>query len=166
MGNAVLITGGNSMQQLFSGVMTEKYAKEITHWKYEAPYDFYNLNSSTIKEFLENEYAYVFDKNQGLVGFFCIGEAAQVPAGHKFGAYPEGFVDVGLGMKPELTGKGNGSSFFSFILNQIPMNAHTSFRLTVAKFNQRAIRLYQKSGFVPAVEFKHNSTEFITMVKE
>ncbi|WP_231710683.1 hypothetical protein [Gracilibacillus suaedae] len=51
------------------------------------------------------------DKNNGLVGFFCIGKPAQVPAGFKVGAYQEGFVDIGIGMKPELTGRGNGSSF-------------------------------------------------------
>ncbi|MDF2788980.1 MAG: family N-acetyltransferase [Neobacillus sp.] len=39
-------------------------------------------------------------------------------------------------------------------------------RLTVAIFNQRAIHLYTKLGFVKKVEFNRDTTEFITMVKK
>lgn len=155
------------MKQLIVRDMNENFAKEILNWKYESPYDFYNLNSDSTKEFLENKYYCVIDKsNEELIGFFCIGESAQVPTGSQFGAYSEGLVDIGIGMKPELTGRGNGSNFFSFILRQIQKNSHTPLRLTVAKFNHRAIHLYEKFGFVKTVEFMNKSTGFITMVKK
>ena len=38
-------------------------------------------------------------------------------------------------------------------------------RLTVAKFNKRAIHLYEKLGFVSVTEFTSHTTEFMTMVK-
>ncbi|WP_309299184.1 N-acetyltransferase [Ureibacillus sinduriensis] len=40
-----------------------------------------------------------------------------------------------------------------------------SIRLTVAKFNQRAIRLYEKLGFKKDKEFWTDRAEFMTMVK-
>lgn len=153
------------MQQLFKRDMQENYAMEISKWKYPAPYDFYNLNSNSIKEFLENEYYCIFDNSDELIGFFCIGESAQVPAGVQFGAYLEDFVDIGIGMKPELTGSGKGTIFFSFILGEILMFAKTPIRLSVAKFNHRAIHLYEKCGFVKATEFFNKSTGFITMIR-
>ncbi|MFN7249931.1 MAG: GNAT family N-acetyltransferase [Anaerobacillus sp.] len=155
------------MQQLLVRDMNEFFAKEILNWKYEFPYDIYNLTPDSIKELIENDYYCVIDKinEEGLVGFFCIGDSAQVPTGSQFGAYPKGFVDIGIGMKPELTGRGNGKDFFSFILNQIQKNAYTPLRLTVANFNHRAIHLYEKFGFVKTLEFTNGSTGFITMVK-
>jgi len=68
-------------------------------------------------------------------------------------------------MKPELTGKGYGSEFFSFILNQLQQESHSPLRLTVATFNTRAIHLYEKLGFTKVMEFTA-STEFITMKKD
>lgn len=158
------------MQQFMVKDIIEHYAKEILNWQYESPYDFYNLNANTnsIKEFLENEYYVVMDtcSKGDLVGFYCIGESAQVPSGAQIGAYPDGYIDIGIGMKPDLTGKGNGTIFFSFILNQILINPDLPLRLTVAKFNHRAIHLYEKFGFVRTAEFKNSSTRFITMVKK
>lgn len=155
------------MEQLIVRDMNENVAKEILNWKYESPYDFYDSHSDAIKEFLKGEYYCVIDKsNEKLVGFFCVGEAAQVPAGSSLGAYSEGFLDIGIGMKPEQTGRGNGSIFFSFILSQVNRNAHLPLRLTVAKFNLRAIHLYEKFGFVRTIEFMNKSTGFITMIKD
>lgn len=155
------------MEQLIVVEMNEKFAREIVDWKYESPYDFYNSSPDSLDEFLEEKYFCVIDKsNEELVGFFCVGESAQVPIGSQYGAYTEGFVDIGIGMKPELTGRGMGTRFFSFIVSQIEGNSHKPLRLTVAKFNHRAIHLYEKMGFVKNIEFMNRSTEFITMVKK
>jgi [ribosomal protein S18]-alanine N-acetyltransferase len=100
------------------------------------------------------------------LAFFCIGDAAKVPIGIQFGAYSEEFIDIGIGMKPELTGHGYGITFFSFILEHIKDHfKDIPIRLTVAKFNQRAIHLYEKFGFIKKMEFKKDPTAFITMVK-
>lgn len=86
-------------------------AISISNWRYDAPYDFYNMDSDNIKELINGSYSAIMDDSDSLVGFFCVGSSAQVPAGHEQGAYSEdgsedGFVDVGLGMRPDLTGKG------------------------------------------------------------
>ena len=143
-------------------------AIQILNWKYNAPYDFYNNeeNEESIKELLGNSYSIVVDENNQLIGFFCIGNSAQVPAGTQYGAYSEKCIDIGLGMRPDLTGQGLGYSFFSFILSHVQeADQSVPLRLTVAKFNERAIRLYEKLGFKKRMEFSNGSTVFLTMVR-
>jgi ribosomal protein S18 acetylase RimI-like enzyme len=152
--------------ELFIKDMSEKFAVEIVNWRYEAPYDFYNneVTSEAINEMIENPYYAVINQSEELVGFFCIGSTAQVPIGHQFGAYSEEFLDIGIGMKPDLTGKGLGSTFFSKVLQTIEKDK--PLRLTVAEFNRRAIHLYMKLGFIEKMKFKRDSIEFIVMIKE
>ncbi|TKC19011.1 GNAT family N-acetyltransferase [Robertmurraya kyonggiensis] len=148
--------------------MNEEFAIEILDWKYEPPYDFYNNESDpqSLKELMENSYYVVVDNNKKIVGYFCIGDSAKVPIGVQFGAYNEELIDIGIGMNPSLTGKGYGATFFSFILSFIEENfLRVPFRLTVAKFNQRAIHLYEKFGFEKEMEFDRGDTRFMTMVR-
>ncbi|MFP7297128.1 GNAT family N-acetyltransferase [Neobacillus niacini] len=155
--------------QLFVKKMTEEYAKQILSWKYEPPYDFYNNeeSSESLNELLENPYYAVLDTDETLIGFFCIGSAAQVPFGRTQGAYTEDLSDIGVGMNPSLTGQGFGAEFFSFILSYILETYKVeSLRLTVAAFNQRAITLYTKLGFVKKMKFSRGAVDFIIMVKK
>ncbi|HWL22492.1 MAG TPA: GNAT family N-acetyltransferase [Ureibacillus sp.] len=156
------------MNELIVKEMNRSLAEEILTWKYEPPYDLYNneLNEEGIQEILTSGYKAVVNSLDELIGFYCVGNSAQVPVGHQFGVYSESFPDIGIGMMPNLTGKGNGSKFFTFILKQIQMEHGLPLRLTVAKFNDRAIRLYEKFGFTKVAEFNNATTEFITMVKE
>ena len=120
-----------------------------------------------MKERLDGSYFAIVNDNKELFGFFCTGENAQVPSGQENGVYLEDLIDVGLGMNPKLIGKGNGLDFCSFILRNIEKNyKDTPIRLTVAKFNQRAIHLYEKLGFIEKDEFSNAFAEFITMVKK
>jgi [ribosomal protein S18]-alanine N-acetyltransferase len=80
-----------------------------------------------------------------------------------FRVYEEKLLDIGLGMRPDQTGKGFGYVFFSFILSHINEQC---VRLTVASFNTRAIHLYQKLGFLKVSEFKHKGINFIIMVRK
>lgn len=149
--------------------MNEHFARQILNWEYEEPYDLYSneFSMEALEELLDNPYFSIIDNRGELIGFFCIGKSAQVPIGTYFGAYEQTHIDIGIGLKPELTGKGLGSSFFSFILSYIEeMSGRISLRLTVAKFNSRAIHLYEKLGFTKKMEFNIEDFEFMTMVKE
>lgn len=148
--------------------MTSRHASDILNWVYDPPYDFYNLafSNQALQELLGQSYRSVTNQYGELIGFFCTGEPAQVPIGHDFGAYPEGYLDIGIGMKPELTGRGNGFAFLSFILQDLQKQyPDIPFRLTVAAFNERAIKLYTKLGFREVSEFSRESATFIVMVK-
>jgi GNAT superfamily N-acetyltransferase len=149
--------------------MTEEYAKEILQWQYESPYEFYNneLNDEGLKELLDGTYVAVVDEKNQLTGYYCTGKNALVPAGNQYGAYTENMIDIGIGLKPDLTGSGLGRSFFTFILQNIEMANIESlpFRLTVASFNNRAIKLYKNVGFLTQIRFESSGTPFQTMVK-
>ncbi|MCL6443460.1 MAG: GNAT family N-acetyltransferase [Alicyclobacillus sp.] len=155
--------------KLYTVPMTHAAALDIASWRHDPPYDFYNLDGTedAVNELLNGAYRSVTLDDGQLVGFYCLGESAQVPAGHAFGAYRRDggdVVDVGIGMRPALTGRGFGSQFFAHVLMDIwSRHPHADLRLTVAHFNQRAIRLYEKFGFRHEVEFVHHGTLFETM---
>lgn len=155
--------------KLYIEHMNEEMANEILNWKYEKPYDFYNneVTDEAMQELLDGTYHALVDEVRQLIGFFCIGNSAQVPIGNRFGVYIDDYVDMGLGMNPNLVGKGNGFEFCAYILKFIKENYKgTPIRLTVAKFNQRAIHLYEKLGFVFQHEFSTDFADFMTMVKK
>ncbi|WP_020375543.1 GNAT family N-acetyltransferase [Sulfobacillus thermosulfidooxidans] len=140
-------------------------ASKISSWKYSEPYDFYNMNDDAGMDELLNGTYFKVHEDEMLVGYCCFGKSAIVPIGLQFGAYPEnGTVDVGLGMRPDLTGQGRGYVFVSSIL-EFAMAEYNSnhFRLTVAQFNKRAIALYEKLGFKPIMVFPMGDVEFLTM---
>ena len=62
--------------------------------------------------------------------------------------YNDGVLEIGLGLHPDLTGRGDGLSIvmagLSFATNKF---APRLFKLSVATFNVRAIKVYERSGF-------------------
>ncbi|SDL80583.1 GNAT family N-acetyltransferase [Sediminibacillus halophilus] len=145
--------------------LNEESAREISSWKYEEPYDLYSHDGSPalINELLNGSY-YGARVNESLIGYYCYGESAQVPAGKKEGFYGGTALDIGLGLRPNLTGKGFGTSFLS---RGMEFGSTTfqpdRFRLTVAAFNQRAVIVYQRLGFTIQGAFMNNNIEFIVM---
>jgi RimJ/RimL family protein N-acetyltransferase len=130
--------------------MTLADAAAIARWRYEPPYDRYDLPEADLEGWL----AAALDRANGyqaarsgddLVGFCCFGPDARVPGGEYGG---EGVLDVGLGLRPDLTGRGLGRGFVGAVLALAERErAPTTFRLTVAAFNRRAIRVYEALGF-------------------
>jgi [ribosomal protein S18]-alanine N-acetyltransferase len=147
-------------------------AKQISEWAYQEPYSIYCMDGSDecINELLDCLYYTVTDDKNNIVGYYCFGEAAQVPVGRQFGVYSDNDkTDIGLGINPNLCGKGLGYDFLkngmSFASDQLSIK---EFRLTVAVFNQRAIKVYERLGFRKVASFMRaieNSTiEFIVMI--
>ncbi len=130
--------------------MTLDVAKVIQQWTYEEPYSLYSFGEedNVISEFMNGSYYYVMDKKEKLIGYFCFGKSAQVPAGYKVNAYEDHLLDIGLGMSPDETGKGKGKIFLQegvdFGTKKYKM---IGCRLTVAAFNKRAKKVYEREGF-------------------
>ena len=63
--------------------VSEGNAREITTWRYNPPYDLYDLEPRHLAGLLNPDYRYhqVLEKNGGLVGYCCFGIDAQVPGG-------------------------------------------------------------------------------------
>lgn len=124
----------------------------MTSWRYPAPYDFYDWETEDDPADLLSHVAgcvVADDFNGHLAGFICFGVTGQVPGGQRARLYGEPMIDIGLGLRPDLTGRGIGLSFVQAGL-AFGQAHHGSqpFRLTVAAFNERAIRVYERAGFV------------------
>jgi ribosomal-protein-alanine N-acetyltransferase len=135
-----------------------------------SPYDVYDLEPDELAEgaayFLDpdlNCYG-VFNERDELVAYCTFGPDGQVPGGE----YAEGALDIGLGVRPDLTGEGKGLSFVDAVVGFAPRNfGHEMLRVTVAAFNERAQRVWAKAGFQIAQRFERepDGMEFVVMVR-
>jgi len=126
--------------------LNEQWAEELCSWHYEPPYDFYSWKDWDQMRLHGHEfgdpvirslqYAGVLDTNGCLAGF------AQF--------FPLlGVTRIGLGMRPDLCGQGLGYSFFQAIVQEARRRAPLDeLDLEVHVWNVRAIRTYEKVGFV------------------
>ena len=130
--------------------MTQAEAEEVAAWEYEPPYSFYDATADEADlrllldaESREGRNFSVCDDDGALVGFF-----EYKPRGAD--------VEIGLGLRPDLTGRGLGVEFVGAALEfgRDRFRPET-FRLAVAAFNRRAIRVYERAGFEPVREYDH-----------
>ncbi|QBD83715.1 GNAT family N-acetyltransferase [Ktedonosporobacter rubrisoli] len=146
--------------------MNDDEARTIAAWHYEPPYDFYDMNKDLedLKELLDackrtDAYFSVINENDELIGFFT------------FSPQPEqNLLEIELGLRPDLTGKGLGSAFLEAGLTFArDAFAPASFALSVATFNKRAIRTYLHAGFRPRDIFMQQTNgsqfEFLRMIR-
>jgi RimJ/RimL family protein N-acetyltransferase len=142
---------------------------EIVRWRYDPPYDIYNLDDDeTVIQYalnLENNFYKMENENWGLVGFCSFGIDGQVPGGD----YGEDALDIGMRIRPDLTGQGLGSGFVAEVL-KFAREAYspTRIRVTIAAFNKRAQRVWEVNGFRRHDRFMHldSNREFIVMLKD
>jgi RimJ/RimL family protein N-acetyltransferase len=149
--------------------MDEFNAREITRWRYPPPYHIYNMveDEETITYSIDptNNLFAMHNDHGVLVGFCSFGIDGQVPGGD----YHKEALDIGLGLRPDLTGRGLGLEFINRVLKfaQELFNP-TRFRVTIAAFNQRAQKVWRKAGFVQSVGFQHakSGREFVILLRE
>jgi ribosomal-protein-alanine N-acetyltransferase len=163
--------------------MSEADAHTIYMWRYDGPYATYNLNSGDgdqepgaelLAELLDRRSPYysVRDERGELVGFFNFGTSAQVRDSEEPGIYTdERTVDIGLGMRPDITGKGFGLAFVNAGLDFARQTfAPARFHLYVYTWNERAIRVYERAGFqrerISVVRNIHGEHEFLEMGRD
>lgn len=144
----LLVQGGVTMNYIFKR-MTQREAEDIAfNWHYDGIYSFYDMEADQedLEEFLDESRRgdTVFSVHHGneLVGFFSINPTYLQT------------VDIGLGMRPDLTGAGRGMEFFNAGLEFVKETyAPQRITLAVATFNLRAIKVYEKAGFEPVEVF-------------
>jgi ribosomal-protein-alanine N-acetyltransferase len=150
--------------------LIEGEAREIVRWHYSPPYDLYNIapddHEATIAYFLNPEnHCYAIREADGtFLGYGSLGVDAQVPGGD----YQMEALDLGIGIRPELTGQGEGKRFLAalvaFAKAQDPAPPHL--RVTVAGFNERAQRLVRGGGFTEVQRFTRpaDGVEFVVFL--
>lgn len=137
--------------------MTLEHAEVISNWKYPDEYAIYSFqnNSETINELMTEDYYACLDQEDRLIGYFCYGKAARIPT-VEANVYDDNMLDIGLGLSPELCGQKAGSSFLKAGMEYARVQWGTeAFRLSVAAFNIRAIKVYEKVGFTMLCEITH-----------
>ena len=161
----------SGQSNLFFNKITVSEAIEISGWTYPAPYELYNGDSSqeTIEEILHTNYYSARNTDNNLVGYVCFGEGARVPGGYNAGIYSDTeIIDLGLGLKPELTGEGYGILLVKDAVKFLQKTENPSIvQLAVAVFNERAIKVYTRAGFKHEEQFvsavKGENVEFLSM---
>ena len=131
-------------------------AEAILSWRFEPEYDYYNVKPKNrerlLREFLEprNSYYSMLDENDQMLAYCCYGRSARVYGGD----YSVEALDMGLTMRPNMTGQGFGSSFAKAVVEHgIRKFSPGLLRVTIARFNERAIRVWEKNDFVVCSEF-------------
>ena len=146
--------------------ITASDAQEISRWRYPEPYASYSGDPASVPGLLDPRYNYhaVTGSDGELVGYFCFGVDATVPVGRKLGLYDDDALDVGLGMRPDLTGQGLGADFVRAGLGFARRTfSPPAFRLTVAAFNRRAVKVYEAAGFEVVRSFGDRGDEWLLM---
>lgn len=147
-------------------VLTQAQAEIIAYtWHYEGDYAFYDMEADKddLAEFIDAEQrgqsVFSITSDDELVGFVSV-------------AQPDAeTVDIGLGMKPGLTGNGNGRAFVTSILDFVKAT-YGPYRITlsVAAFNVRAIRVYEACGFTQTGSFQQPTNgsvyDFVRMQRQ
>jgi len=121
---------------------TRADADAILMWHYEPPYDEYDPASDPsevdgLLEAIDSPTWFAVEDDEGsLVGFLDSRPG-------------EDEVEVGFGMRPDLTGRRIGPSFVEAIVDQVRERWDPArVTLDVFPWNERAIKAYEHAGFV------------------
>jgi [ribosomal protein S18]-alanine N-acetyltransferase len=155
--------------EIIIDIINKKTAEEITKWEYDPPYDIYNHSPENITHQIEymidkEQRFYIFkDPQEILLGFFSIGKDGQVQDGD----YSEDAIDIGIGIRPDLTGNGNGSVFVQKTIEAIQEQyPGKKLRVTVADFNSRAKAVWEKNGFLLRKRFTREYDQKVFVILE
>lgn len=138
-------------------------------WQYDPPYDVYDSDPDdvdlycTIDQDGYGYYAVAVDVQQeGLAGFCCFGPEARV----KGQEAESGTLDIGGGVRPDLTSMGIATQLFPSILDFGQARFQPErFRIAVARFNERSTRLCVAAGFTVTRIFDDPGREFLELVR-
>jgi [ribosomal protein S18]-alanine N-acetyltransferase len=145
--------------------MTGQDAQAVAAWRYPGQYAFYNWDAdpADLAELLDPagwgvQYFAVDGPDASLVGFFQF--------------KPDGdAMEIGLGLRPDLTGRGSGLSFVEVGVGFAACHfGVSSVSLAVAAFNQRAIKIYRRARFDVVYRYMHATNgsvyPFVRMVRD
>jgi [ribosomal protein S18]-alanine N-acetyltransferase len=131
--------------------MTAADAQAVAAWRYPGDYSFYDADADAddLAELLnpaewgQRYFATDDETRHELAGLVVVKIRGRV-------------AEIGLGLRPGLTGLGLGESFVAACLRfaTVTLGAE-SYTLAVAAFNQRAITVYQRAGFREVERYEH-----------
>lgn len=137
--------------------MSERYANSVVSWRYEGEYSVYDVdkNKADIDDML----------NSDAYDCFVAVDEYDEPLGFLECTLDNGIMEITNFLRPDLTGKGLGSDFVTACIDFLIEHydyTEDSVKLIVQNFNKRAIKVYQRIGFVVTDE----GDDWVEMVLE
>jgi ribosomal-protein-alanine N-acetyltransferase len=128
--------------------LTPAHAAALVTWRYPAPYEVYGFGDASPDDLLDPGACFhALLAGEELVGFRSYGADGRVP-GYDYDAHHPGALDTGGGLRPDLTGRGLGrAAIAAGLALGRALFGPPAFRVTVAAFNQRALRVLGALGF-------------------
>jgi ribosomal-protein-alanine N-acetyltransferase len=145
--------------------MTAADAHAIATWRYPGEYSFYDADADP------DDLAELLDPAEWGQRYFAADElAGHTLAGSLMVKLTGPVAEIGLGLRPDLTGRGMGLSFVEAGLAFAREHyAPAAFRLYVLSWNERAMRVYERAGFARVRTFTrrniHGESEFVEMTR-
>jgi ribosomal-protein-alanine N-acetyltransferase len=158
------------MAEIQIAPMTAGHAADMLTWRYPPPYDCYDAAGADLGYYLDPANGFFAVLSGGeFIGFRSFGPDGRVPGGaYDDPVFGDNVLDTGGGLRPELTGRGLGRPAIAAGLDFGRQRfAPAAFRVTVASFNARALRVVASLGFQPAGSFTAtaNGRRFEILVK-
>ncbi|REE83852.1 ribosomal protein S18 acetylase RimI-like enzyme [Paenibacillus taihuensis] len=139
-----------STDKLIVVPLSDPLAEQLTGWRYEPPFDFYNWSSWEVMQQLGMEFGDPIVRSQQY-------RAVTNKAGEMVGFaqfFPLlGVTRLGLGLRPDLCGHGRGLGLAlvrAIVAEAERQSPGDEIDLEVHVWNERAIRTYERAGFVIA----------------
>jgi RimJ/RimL family protein N-acetyltransferase len=153
--------------------MTEDDAREMLSWHYEPPYTMYSMDTVSEDDMpdeiayllnAENHFYAIYNDQNEMVGHCVFHAEARV----RGDGYAEDALDVGIGMRPDMTGQGQGTAITAQVLNFAKQQyAPSLYRATIAAWNKRAQVVCLKNGFRKVREFdSDDGRRWVVLLKE
>ena len=143
--------------------------REFIEWRYPPPYDVYD-HSGPYEEarayfLLPSTACHAIDRDGALAGYCTFGEDARVPGGD----YSAAALDLGMALRPDLTGGGLGREFVAAVVAFAEKaSALPALRVSIAAANARALSVWSANGFAETQRFTADtevlgSTRFVVL---
>ena len=144
--------------------MTATDAHAVAAWRYPGEYSFYDADADP------DDLAELLDPGEWGQRYFAADELdGHTLAGFLVVKLTGAVAEIGLGLRPDLTGRGQGEPFLRTCLRFASVLGADSYTLAVAAFNRRAITVYRRAGFAEVERFEHATNggrhAFIRMVR-
>jgi [ribosomal protein S18]-alanine N-acetyltransferase len=129
--------------------MTAADAEAVASWHYPGEYRFYDADQDP------GDLAELLDPAQWGTRYFAADAAGRL-AGYVVFKHDDGELELGLGLRPDLTGRGHGAGFLDAVLRAAAERYGAAPpTLAVAAFNRRAITVYERAGFRAVERYLH-----------
>lgn len=155
-----------------SRALDEADARAVLAWRHAGEYAVYDgdpADEGALRRMLDPANGYVaVEDAEGFLGYYCVGPDARAP-GVRYDADPE-VLDLGVGVRPDRTGRGTGPAFVGWVLSEVEARfGLRPVRATIAEWNNRARRVAEGAGFRVVGGFggfRHGGRRYVVMRRD